>query len=95
MNREDALATSSILEEWCGVAQRRVSCFARATLGRRENRRVSAWVRRVSRSQIAKCGGVVRRKITSIDKFASWVDVKAECTKHGHDILRNFLGGDT
>ena len=50
---------------------------------------MSACVRQMSQSQIAKRGGVVRRKITSIDMFASRAEVKAECTKRGYHIVQH------
>ena len=50
---------------------------------------MSAWVRQRFESQIAKRGGVVRRKITSIDKFASRAEVKAECAKRGYHIVQH------
>ncbi len=50
---------------------------------------MSAWVRQMFQSQIAKRGGLVRRKITSIDKFASRAEVKAKSTKGGYHIVQH------
>jgi len=50
---------------------------------------MNAWVRQIFQSHIAKRGGVVRRKITSIDKFASRAEVKPECTTRGYHIVQH------
>lgn len=48
-----------------------------------------AWVKQIFQSQIAKRGGVVRRKVASIDKFSSQAQVKAECLKRGYHIVEH------
>lgn len=50
---------------------------------------MNAWVNQVFRSKIAKRGGVVRRKISSIEKFASCELVKAECREKGFHIVEH------
>ena len=50
---------------------------------------MSAWVRQMFQSQISKRGGVVRRKITTIDKFAAQTNVKSECAKRDCSIVRH------
>jgi hypothetical protein len=50
---------------------------------------MSAWVKQIFQSQIAKRGGVVRRKVTSIDKFASQAELSAECHKRGYHIVEH------
>jgi hypothetical protein len=40
---------------------------------------MSAWIDQIFNSQIARRGGVVRRKISSVRKYASaWPDSRAE-----------------
>jgi hypothetical protein len=50
---------------------------------------MNAWVKQIFQSQIAKRGGVVRRKVTSIDQFASRDEVKQECAKRGYHIVEH------
>lgn len=50
---------------------------------------MSAWVDQVFRSKIAQRGGVVRRKISSIDKFASRAMVESECRRRGFHIVEH------
>lgn len=49
----------------------------------------SWWVNQIFSSQIAKRGGVVRRKLSSIDEFASRAEVKVECSKRGFHIVQH------
>ena len=50
---------------------------------------MSALVNQIFESQIAKRGGVVRRKVSSIDKYASQSEVKAEARKRGYHIIQH------
>jgi hypothetical protein len=50
---------------------------------------MSAWVDQMFRSKIAKRGEVVRRKISSIGKFASRALVEAECRRRGFHIVEH------
>lgn len=50
---------------------------------------MSAWVDQIFDSQIAKRGGVVRRKLKSIDKFASQKEVKDKCKSLGYHIIQH------
>jgi hypothetical protein len=50
---------------------------------------MSAWVKQIFQSQIAIRGGVVRRKVSSIDKFASRAELRAECHKRGYHIVEH------
>lgn len=50
---------------------------------------MNAWVTQIFKSQIAKRGGVVRRKITSIDKYASQAEVKVEARRRGYHIVEH------
>jgi len=50
---------------------------------------MSAWVDQIFDSKIARRGGVVRRKITSIKKYASLTAVKKACRKRGYHIVRH------
>lgn len=50
---------------------------------------MNAWVKQIFESQIAKRGGVVRRKVTSIDKESSRDEVKKECRKRGYHIVEH------
>lgn len=50
---------------------------------------MSKWIDQVFESQIAKRGGVVRRKISSIDKETSQAELKRECRKRGYHIVQH------
>lgn len=50
---------------------------------------MSAWVKQIFESQIAKRGGVVRRKVSSIDKYASQSAVKAEAKRRRYHIVQH------
>lgn len=50
---------------------------------------MSAWVQQIFQSQIAKRGGVARRKVSSIDKYASRAEVKRECRRRGYHIVQH------
>jgi hypothetical protein len=50
---------------------------------------MNAWVNQIFKSQIAKRGGVVRRKVTSIDKESSREEVKAEVRRRGCHIVEH------
>ena len=45
------------------------------------------WIAQVFGSDIAKRGGHVRRKLSSIDRFASRDDLTAEVKKRGYHIV--------
>ena len=47
------------------------------------------WVKQIFDSQIAKRGGIVRRKIKSIDKQSSRQELTAECGKLGYHIIEH------
>ena len=48
---------------------------------------MSAWVRQIFQSKIAKRGGVVRRKITSINRYASRDEVRRACKRKRYHII--------
>ena len=50
---------------------------------------MNAWVNQIFRADIVKRGGVVRRKITSIDKYASRQAVKVEAKRRGYHIVEH------
>lgn len=50
---------------------------------------MSAWIEQIFESQIAKRGGVVRRQVASVDKFASRVELKEECKKRGYHVIEH------
>jgi hypothetical protein len=50
---------------------------------------MSAWVNQIFQSQMARRDGVVRRKITSIDQFASRAEVQAACRQRGYHIVEH------
>ena len=50
---------------------------------------MSAWIKQIFQSQIAQRGGVARRKLTSIDKFATRAELKAECKALGYHIVQH------
>jgi hypothetical protein len=50
---------------------------------------MSTWVDQIFESQIAQRGGVARRKLSSIDKFASRKEVKDECKARGYHIIQH------
>lgn len=49
----------------------------------------SKWVAQIFQSQMAKTGGLARRKISSIQKYASLNEVELECAKRGYHIVEN------
>lgn len=50
---------------------------------------MNAWIDRIFRSQIARRGRVVRRKIASIERFASRRLVQEECRRRGYHIVEH------
>ena len=50
---------------------------------------MSAWTDQIFESQIAKRGGVVRRKLSSIDKFASRDELRNECAIRGFHVIEH------
>ena len=50
---------------------------------------MNAWVNQIFKSQIAKRGGVVRRKVTSIERQSSRAEVKAEAQRRGYHIVEH------
>lgn len=50
---------------------------------------MNAWVNQIFKSQIARRGGVVRRKVTSIDKESSRDELKAEARRRGYHIVEH------
>lgn len=50
---------------------------------------MNAWVNQIFKSRIARRGGVARRKITSIDRYASKAAVKAEAQQRGYHIVEH------
>src|SRR6266478_4637450 len=49
--------------------------------------RSNRWIERIFESQTAKRGGVVRRKASTIDKYASRVELLNEVMRRGFHIL--------
>jgi hypothetical protein len=45
------------------------------------------WVQDIFKSNIAKRGGIVRRKVNSIQRYASLDEVKQECGSRGFHII--------
>jgi hypothetical protein len=60
----------------------------RGPLGR-QDAKMSAWVNQIFQSNIAKRGGVVRRKLSSIDKYASQREVTKEAKPRGYHIVQH------
>lgn len=50
-----------------------------------------AWINRIFNSQIARRGGVVRRKITSVNRYASEAELEAAVRARGYHMI---LHGD-
>jgi hypothetical protein len=50
---------------------------------------MSAWIDQIFDSKMAKAGGVVRKKVSSIDRFASRKELKAECERRGYHIVQH------
>ena len=50
---------------------------------------MSAWANQIFNSKIAKRGGVVRRKIASIERYTSQDELKEECKKRGFHVVRH------
>ena len=51
--------------------------------------KMNAWVNQIFEADIVKRGGVVRRKIASIEKFASKKAVKDEVKRRGYHIVEH------
>ena len=45
------------------------------------------WIQQVFSSKIAKRGGHVRRKVSTIDKYASRADLIAEVKRRGYHVV--------
>jgi hypothetical protein len=50
---------------------------------------MSVWVEQVFRSAIARKGGVVRRKLKSIDKYASRDEFLEACAERGYHVIQH------
>lgn len=50
---------------------------------------MSAWVMQIFQSDIARRGGVVRRKISSIERYASRGAVRLECKRRKYHIVEH------
>ncbi len=50
---------------------------------------MSAWTNQIWKSAIAKRGGVVRRKVTSIQRFSSLAHLKAECKRRKFHVVEH------
>ena len=50
---------------------------------------MKAWINQIFRSKIAKRGGVARRKVSSIDRYASRDSVTAACRRRGYNIVEH------
>jgi hypothetical protein len=50
---------------------------------------VNAWITQIFQSDIAKRGGIVRRKLSSIDRYASRKALKAACKSRGYHIVEH------
>lgn len=50
---------------------------------------MSAWTKQIFNSQIARRGGIVRRKLSSIDKYSSRASVKNEVVSRGYHIVEH------
>jgi hypothetical protein len=48
---------------------------------------VSAWIDQIFASKMARRGRVVRRKLSSIDRYASREALKRECKRRGFHIV--------
>lgn len=48
-----------------------------------------AWIQQIFQSKIAKRGGIVRRKLSSIDRYASRAALKAACKDRGYHIVEH------
>ena len=46
-----------------------------------------AWIAQAFASKIAKRGGVIRRKVSSIERFASQHAFLAECKRRGYHVV--------
>lgn len=47
------------------------------------------WVKQIFKAKIARKGGLVRRKKSSIQRHASIDEVRLECELKGHHIVEN------
>ncbi|MEQ9491584.1 MAG: N-(5'-phosphoribosyl)anthranilate isomerase [Alphaproteobacteria bacterium] len=50
---------------------------------------MSKWIDQIFESQIAKRGGVVRRKMSSIQRYTSLDEVKKEAERRGYHIIQH------
>ena len=50
---------------------------------------MSAWLDQIFNSQIAQIGGVVRRKLSSIRRYSSEAELKAEVKRRGYHIVEH------
>lgn len=50
---------------------------------------MNGWIGQIFESSIARRGGVVRRKLSSIDRFASRPAVQSECRRRGYHIVEH------
>jgi hypothetical protein len=48
---------------------------------------MSAWIEQVFASQMARRGRVVRRRLSSIDRYTSRKTLRAECKRRGYHIV--------
>ena len=48
---------------------------------------MSAWIEQVFASEMARRGRVVRRRLSSIDRYASRQALKEECKRRGYHIV--------
>jgi hypothetical protein len=49
----------------------------------------SAWVSQIFRAKAAKNGGIVRRRIVSVDKNASQAELRDEVRRRGFHMVRS------
>lgn len=50
---------------------------------------MNAWVEQIFRSKQARKGGIIRRKVTSVEHYASLRELKRSARRHGFMIFRN------
>ena len=50
---------------------------------------MSAWIDQIFQSKIAQRGGVVRRKLTSIEKYSSRAELRKESRRRGYHIVEH------
>jgi hypothetical protein len=46
------------------------------------------WIQQIFKAKAAKRGGTLRRKVTSVQKYASFGDLKAEVLNRGFHLIR-------